>query len=325
MTIERPFRFAVQATKARSAAEWRDLARRVEGLGFSTLFLADHYLGRGPAQREARWPSQHLAPIAAMTAAAAFTTTLRVGCRVFCIDYHEPAVLAKEAATIDLLSDGRLEFGIGAGWSQAEYRAMGVSFEPAGPRIRKLTEAIALFKAHWSGEPIDQKGEFINVTGYSGLPLPVQKPHPPIMIGGGKRRVLSLAGREADIASISTLHFAPVNEDGLTPVEEAERRTGYVREAAGDRFAHLDIESSPFFTKVTKDAEEIEAAVGGVAATMQVEAAGLMRHPNVLVGSVEEIVERLQERRAQFGVNYISLQQSEIDSFAPVVERLAGQ
>nr|MDT0664584.1 LLM class flavin-dependent oxidoreductase [Micromonospora sp. DSM 115978] len=143
----RPFRFAVQATKAKSAAEWRDLARKVEGLGYSTLFVADHYLGPGPASRQAHQPPQHLAPIAAMASAAAFTDTLRVGCRVFCVDYHLPAALAKEAATIDLLSDGRLEFGVGAGWSEPEYRAMGVSFDAAARRVAKLEEVVALLTA----------------------------------------------------------------------------------------------------------------------------------------------------------------------------------
>ena len=131
--MSRPFRFAVQATNASGAREWRDTARKVQDLGYSTLFLADHYLGPGPAQRAARTPRQDLAPVAAMATAAAVTETLRIGCRVFCIDYHVPAVLAKEAATLDLLSDGRLELGIGAGWSADEYAAMGLTFEDNEP------------------------------------------------------------------------------------------------------------------------------------------------------------------------------------------------
>ncbi|CAI7974428.1 MULTISPECIES: TIGR03621 family F420-dependent LLM class oxidoreductase [unclassified Parafrankia] len=325
MSTLRPFRFAVQATKAKSGSEWRDLARRVEDLGYSTLFLADHYLGHGPAQKEARWPPQYLAPIAAMATAAAVTETLRVGCRVFCVDYHVPAVLAKETATIDLLSDGRLELGIGAGWSEPEYRAMGVPYETPGQRIKKLTEVIALLRAHWSGQDLNQHGEFVNVTGYAGLPRPVQQPHPPIMIGGGRRRVLSLAGREADIVSISTVPFAAVNEDGLTPAEEAARRLGYVRDAAGERFAGIDIETSPFFTRITKDAEEADAAVARVAAAMRVDPVSLPNHPNMLVGSPDEVAERLQERREAFGMNYITVQQSEIESFAPVAARLSGR
>lgn len=322
MTTVRPFRFAVQATKAKSAAEWRDLARKVEDLGFSTLFLADHYLGPGPASRAASQPPQHLAPIAAMATAAAVTETLRVGCRVFCVDYHVPAALAKEAATLDLLSDGRLEFGIGAGWSEPEYRAMGLTFEPAPQRITKLEEVISLVKAHWSGHELDRTGEFVNVTGYAGLPLPVQRPRPPIMIGGGRKRVLSLAAREADIVSIANVPFVPVNEAGLSPEKEAVRRLGYVREAAGDRFGHLDIESSPYFTEITDDTE---AAVARVATMLAIEPDGLLDHPNVLIGSPDEIVDRLQACRQAIGVNYVSIQQSQIDSFAPIVAHLSGR
>jgi alkanesulfonate monooxygenase SsuD/methylene tetrahydromethanopterin reductase-like flavin-dependent oxidoreductase (luciferase family) len=150
-----PFRFAVQATNAAGGREWYDTVRKVEDLGYSTLFLADHYLGPGPAQRAARTPRQDLAPIAAMAAAAAVSQTLRIGCRVFCVDYHAPAILAKEAATLDLLSDGRLEMGIGAGWSEVEYTAMGLDFEPPGRRIAKLAEVVSFIKAHWQGEELN--------------------------------------------------------------------------------------------------------------------------------------------------------------------------
>ena len=240
-----PFRFAVQATNAAGAREWRDTVRKVEDLGYSTLFLADHYLGPGPAQRAARTPRQDLAPIAAMAAAAAYTETLRIGCRVFCIDYHVPAVLAKEAATLDLLSDGRLEFGIGAGWSEVEYTAMGLDFDRPGRRIAKLIEVVSLIKAHWQGEELDCSGEFVRVRGYAGRPRPVQRPHPPIMIGGGGQRVLSLAGREADIVSISTVPFVARDADGLDPQAVAQRRIGFVRAAAGDALSAISTSRVP--------------------------------------------------------------------------------
>ncbi|GAA2415222.1 LLM class F420-dependent oxidoreductase [Actinomadura vinacea] len=317
-----PFRFAVQATKATSAAQWRDLARKVQDLGYATLFVSDHYLGPGPAARESRLPPQHLAPIAAMATAAAVTETLRVGCRVFCADYHVPAVLAKEAATIDLLSDGRLEFGIGAGWSELEYRAMGIPFAPPARRVDKLEEVVGLLKAHWGGEPLDLHGEFATAAGYSGLPRPVQSPRPPIMIGGARKRVLSLAAREADIVSINNVPFDAVNDAGRTPAQEAAHRIGLVRDAAGERFAELEVESSPFFTAITDDPG---AAVTRVADRLGVPKAGLIEHPNVLIGSLEEVVERLQERREVFGACYISVQQGELERFAPVVARLAGK
>src|ERR1700744_5407343 len=178
-----PFRFAVQATNAASGSEWRDTVRKVEDLGYSTLFLADHYLGPGPAQKVARTPRQDLAPIAAMAAAAAVSETLRIGCRVFCIDYHVPAVLAKEAATLDLLSDGRLEMGIGAGWSETENNAMGMTFDLPGRRIAKLAEVVSFIKAHWQGDELNWSGEFVRVHGYGGGAPPRPPPHPPPLPG----------------------------------------------------------------------------------------------------------------------------------------------
>jgi probable F420-dependent oxidoreductase len=320
-----PFRFAVQATNAGGGREWYDTVRKVEDLGYSTLFLADHYLGPGPAQRAARTPRQDLAPIAAMAAAAAVSQTLRIGCRVFCVDYHAPAILAKEAATLDLLSDGRLEMGIGAGWSEVEYTAMGLDFEPPGRRIAKLAEVVSFIKAHWEGEELNWSGNFVQVHGYAGRLRAVQRPHPPIMIGGGGQRVLSLAGREADIISISTVPFVPRDADGLDPQAVAERRIGFVRDAAGERFGGLDVESSPYFTEITDDRDTALAGLARVAKATGLDAELLRDHPNVLVGSLESIVETVCSRREKLGINYVTVQQSQIESFAPVVARLHGR
>jgi probable F420-dependent oxidoreductase len=317
----KPFRFAIQATNASGAREWREFVCKVEDLGYSTLFLADHYLGPGPAQRVARTPRQDLAPIAAIAAAAAHTTVLRVGCRVFCIDYHVPAVLAKEVATLDLLSDGRLEVGIGAGWSGVEYEAMGLTFDTPGRRISKLGEVVALIKAHCAGHELALAGEYVNVNGYKGTPTSIQRPHPPIMIGGGRERVLSYAAREADIVSINTVQFAARNDDGLTPQEEAVRRFEYVRAGAGTRIGDLDIESSPYFVTI---ADDVQSAYDGMAAKTRMAPAVLRDHPNVLVGSVDAIVETLQERRETHGTNYVTVQQTQAERFAPVVARLTG-
>jgi probable F420-dependent oxidoreductase len=317
-----PFRFAVQATNAAGGREWHDTVRKVEDLGYSTLFLADHYLGPGPAQQAARTPRQDLAPIAAMAAAAAVSSTLRIGCRVFCIDYHAPAVLAKEAATLDLLSDGRLEMGIGAGWSEVEYGAMGIDFEPPARRIAKLAEAVSFLKAHWQGDELDWSGEFIHVHGYAGRPRPMQRPHPPIMIGGGGPRVLALAGREADIVSISSVPFVARDADGLDPPAVAHRRIGFVRDAAGERFGDLDVESSPYFTQITDDPA---TALAEFADLTGIPADLLSDHPNVLVGSMESVAETLCSRRDELGVNYVTVQQSQIESFAPLVARLHGR
>ena len=310
----RPFRFAVQAVHATSAGEWRDLARRVEDLGYSTLFVADHYLDRGPA-------AQDVGPIAAMATAAAVTTTLRIGCRVFCVDYHQPAALAKEVATLDLLSDGRLELGIGAGWSEQEYGMMGIPMAPAARRVDKLEETVAFLKAYFSGEKLDVHGEHVNVAGYRGLPRPVQQPHPPFKIGGSRKRVLSLAGREADIVSFANVGFEPVNEAGLSPQQEAERRCGYARDAAGDRWVDLDVESSPYFAAITDDPGPGLAAL---AERFETTIDALLDHPNVLMGTAEVLVERLEARRERYGVNYVSFQQAQAEEFAPLVARLTG-
>ena len=317
-----PFRFAVQATNAAGGREWRDTVRKVEDLGYSTLFLADHYLGPGPAQRAARTPRQDLAPIAAMAAAAAFSETLRIGCRVFCIDYHVPAVLAKETATLDLLSGGRLEMGIGAGWSQPEYAAMGLDFDRPGRRIAKLAEVVSLIKAHWQGDELDYSGEFVQVRGYAGRPRPVQRPHPPIMIGGGGQRVLSLAAREADIVSISSVPFVARDANGLDPQQVAQRRIGFVRAAAGERYGCLDVESSSYFTEITDDPETVLA---DLADSTGIPRDVLREHPNVWIGSSESVVESLHSRRETLGVNYVTVQRSQLESFAPVVARLHGR
>ena len=251
---KRPFRFAVQMTQVTSAAEWRDFARKIEDLGYSTLFLADHYLGPGPggdgercwnrstSRRSRRWQRRRRGPrhFASAAASSASTTTY-------------PPRSPKEAATLDLLSDGRLEFGIGAGTNQAEYEAMGLDFAEPRDRVAKLEEVVRLVKAHWSGDVIACEGRFVKGGGYSGLPLVVQRPAPPLMIGGSRKRVLSLAAREADIVSMSHVSWAPVNDAGLTPMEEAARRFAFIRDAAGSRLAALDIESSPYWSEVTDD------------------------------------------------------------------------
>jgi probable F420-dependent oxidoreductase len=318
--MTRPFRFAVQAVKTRSAAQWRDFACEAEDLGYATLFLADHYLGKGPAMDRQPQPLQSVGPIAAMTAAAMATTTLRVGCRVFCVDYHVPAALVKEAVSIDLLSDGRLEFGIGAGWNAIEYESMGLAFREPKARVRKLREVVSLFKAHCSGELLALEGEHATAKDYIGLPQPVQRPHPPIMIGGGGRFVLGYAAREADIVSINNVPMQ-ADPDGITPQEHALARIDAVRSAAGDRLNDLDIESSAFFTIVTDD---VRAAAERLGKALRTPPAELLDHPNVLIGSIDQIVTRLQERRGTYGVNYVTVQQSDMQAFAPVVKELAG-
>src|SRR5687768_14875736 len=191
MAHSRKFRFGVQVSTPASAVAWRDKARKIEDLGYSTLYMPDHFI------------DDQLAPMTGISFAAAHTNTLRVGMLVLGNDYKHPAVAAKEAATIDLLSDGRLEFGLGAGWMQTDYDALGIPYDSAGTRVDRLDEALAIVKGAWSGEKFSHKGEHYTITDYVGSPSPVQTPRPPIVIGGGAPRVLRLAGREADIVGIN--------------------------------------------------------------------------------------------------------------------------
>lgn len=316
----RPFRFGLQAMQAESAQEWREIARRAEGLGYATLFVADHYLGPGPVYDRSAHLPQNLAPIAAIATAAEATEQLRVGCRVFAVDFHVPAVLAAETATLDLLSEGRLEVGIGAGVLRDEFEAMGIHFDEPKVRVDRLVEVIGLLKAHWSGQQIDVAGEHVHVSGYAGLPTPVQKPHPPIMIGGQKKRLLSLAGREAQIASINFIPYVRT-ADGLTPWDEMARRLRYVHDAAGDRFAEIELETSPYDVNITDD---VAAAHDEIAARRKVPVEAVPGHPNALVGSPDRAADLLRQWREVTGISYITVPHAQMEAFAPVVSRLHG-
>jgi alkanesulfonate monooxygenase SsuD/methylene tetrahydromethanopterin reductase-like flavin-dependent oxidoreductase (luciferase family) len=194
MSSPRPFRFSLQSFNTDSPENWRALIRKTEDLGYSTFFLADHFLSPGPALEQTFHPPQLLAAVPAIAMALEQTSTLRVGCRVFCNDYRHPVILAKEAATLDYLSGGRLEFGIGAGWIRAEYEAAGMSFDEFPQRFDRMVETVRGYKAFMGGEPLDIDGESVTWSGFSGSPAPAQSPWPPLMIGGGSRRILRFAG-----------------------------------------------------------------------------------------------------------------------------------
>jgi probable F420-dependent oxidoreductase len=320
----RPFRFATQAFEAKSGKEWSEIARRTEDLGYSTLFTTDHYFGPGSISDASGHRPVDIAPIAAMTAAAAVTTDLRVGCRVFNIDLHQPVVLAKELATLDLLSEGRVEVGLGAGWVVAEYEGLGVPMDRPGVRISRLGEVVELMKAHWSGADVNVDGTYVHAHGFAGLPLPVQQPHPPIFIGGGRKRILTLAGRLADIVSINfdnsagRLGSASVASSGAG---ETAQKLEWVRTGAGDRFDQIELEIGAYFVAVDDDPGPMITAMAQRFGVSEEEFA---THPHALLGSVDTICETLQERREQFGFSYVTVPQRNLEDFAPVVARLAG-
>jgi probable F420-dependent oxidoreductase len=310
--MTRQFRFGVQASTARTGKEWAEQARVIEDLGYSTLFMPDHFV------------DAPFAPMVALPFAAAATTTLRIGMLVLGNDYKHPAVVAKEAATLDVLSDGRLEFGLGAGWMTADYEALGLPYDRAGVRIERLAEALAVVKGAWGDGPFDFTGEHYAITAYDAQPTPVQQPRPPILVGGGGEKVLKLAGREADIVGINPiLHAGVIGAEAArdTLGDSTARKIGWVREGAGERFDDLELQIRYFVAAVTDDARALAEALApgfGVSPDEALDSGA------VLAGSVDEVCDTLLRRREDWGVSYVVLGDDNYEQFAPVVARLAG-
>jgi probable F420-dependent oxidoreductase len=298
--MARPFRFGLQSYAADTPQHWRDQARRAEAAGFSTFAVADHVIGPGPALSATNHPVQNLAAIPAMAVAIEATSTINIGARVFCVDYRQPVVFAKEVATLDFFSEGRLELGLGAGWLQGEYEAMGVPWHRAGVRLDRLEETLQLLRACFADGEVDIHGTHVTATGFEALPKP---PHgsPPIMIGGGSPRVLGIAGREADIVS---LNF--------------NNSSGKIGPAGvGSSTAKL----TAHFTVVT---DQRDATLQAMAPRFGLETDQLASHPHTLIGSVETICDQLIERRETYGISYVTFGASVFDAVVPIVERLAG-
>ena len=323
-TSPRPFRFALQAFSTGSSKEWADTARQAEDLGYTTLFTTDHYFGPGEIASSSGHRPVDVAPIAAMMAAAGVTNHLRVGCRVFCVDYHQPVVLAKELATVDFLTDGRVEAAFGAGWVAAEYEGLGIPMDTAGVRIARLAEWIELVRAQWSGDPVEVDGEHVHASGFVGAPMPVQDSIP-IMIGGGSPKVLRLAGRLADVVSFNFNNAAGTlgpNSFGTSTEEQTLQKLDWVREGAGQRFDDLELEIGAYFTAVSDHPREAAEALGN---RFGVSADDVLGHPHALVGTVADICDTLRQRRESLGISYITVAQRHLEEFAPVVAELAGQ
>jgi probable F420-dependent oxidoreductase len=323
--MSKPFRFGLQAYAPNSGKEWRELARKAEASGFSSFHLADHIIGPGPALAATGHPVQTVAAIPAMAVAAEATSTIKVGCRVLCVDYRNPVMLAKEVATLDFFSEGRLELGLGAGWLQGEYEAIGVPFDRAGVRIDRFEEVITLLRASFVEGELNIDTPHVHAVGFEAVPKPFTKSGPPIMIGGGAKRILTIAGREADIVSLNFNNSSgKLGADGIgsSTAELTDQKIQWIKDGAGARFDQIEIEIAAYFTIVTPDGEGTRAKMAPMfGMTPEVFA----EHPNALIGSVDEICDRIVERRERFGISYVSFGASVIDAVIPVVERLAGK
>jgi probable F420-dependent oxidoreductase len=309
----RPFRFTVQCSSphAVDARSWRELARRCEGLGYHALTVSDHL-------------DEQLGPGPALMAAAAATTTLRIGAMVFCNDFRHPVALAKEAATLDVLSEGRFELGLGAGWLRTDYDRAGIPLDPPGVRIDRMAEAIAVIKGLWSGEPFDFAGSHYRIDAMAGTPRPVQQPHPPVFVGGGGRRMLTVAAREADIVGLNAAMASGAVDASIgadATAAATERKLAWVREAAGERWSRLEIQTRVHLAMVHDDRAAIAELL---AAGFGLTPAEARDSPHALVGTVDQLVDDLVERRERFGINVIGLPLDAMEPFAPVVAALAG-
>jgi probable F420-dependent oxidoreductase len=312
MTVSRPFRFGVQASTATDAAAWVALARGVESLGYSTLTMPDHF-------------GDQLAPVPALMAAAAVTETLRVGALVWDNDYKHPVVLAKELATIDVLSGGRLEIGLGAGWLASDYEQSGIAFDSNRVRVDRFEEGLAVIKGAMSGEPFSFSGQHYTITGYTGTPRPVQSPLPPVLVGGGGKRVLSIAAREADIIGINgTLAAGAVGPDAIASMtaDAVDQKVAIVHAAAGARIADIEFNIRAFMVRVTDDRH---GAIDQVASFVQADPALVAESPFALIGTPTEMIDDLLRRRERWGFSYVIVGSEDVESFAPVVAALAGK
>lgn len=300
----RPFRFGVVAYSASSPVEWREKARRAEALGYDTFLVPDHLGGQ-------------LGAIPAIAAAAESTRTIRVGSFVLNAAFRHPVVLAQDAATLDLLSDGRLELGLGAGHVKSEHEVVGIPYEAPATRIERLFEAVRVIKTLLTEDPASFSGRHYRVSGLAGLPRATQRPHPPILVGGGGRALLRFAAREADIVSVvprSTPEGLDTTDFGWASFEE---KLSWVRSAATDRPRSPELNTLVQTVKVSGDRV---AAARELAKEWSVDEELVLDSPYVLIGTVEEVANAVWNMRERHGVSYISVFEDQLDRFAGIFE-----
>jgi probable F420-dependent oxidoreductase len=315
MSKSHRFRFAAQLSIApdRTSTGWADQARKAEALGYSTLFMPDHF-------------GDQLAPVPALMAAADATTSLRIGALVHDNDYKHPVVMAKEAATLDVLSDGRLEFGIGAGWMISDYEESGIAYDPASVRVDRFEEGVDVITGLLETDgPFSFSGEHYKVTDHHLLPRPTQTPRPPVIIGGGAKRVLGIAARKADIVSINVnLKGGTATPDvavNATPAKTLQK-IEWVREAAGEKFDQLELNCLVGFAMVTDDRESV---INSMAPAFGLDPEDAHHVPLALIGTIEQMEEELYWRRENYGISYFSFESASWEVLGELVGRLAGK
>jgi probable F420-dependent oxidoreductase len=313
-----PFRFGVLAEHVQTRDALSGTARTAEEMGYATFLIRDHFLEE---------PFGHqLAPLAALATVAAVTERLRIGTLVIANDYRPPVLLAKEAATLDLLSGGRFELGLGTGFLRAEYEQAGIPFDRPGVRVDRFAESLAVLKGLFADAPFTFAGEHYALTAFDSFPKPVQRPHPPILVGAGGKRMLSLAAREADIIGILTSSTANgVLSSGPAPRMAAAvaQQIAWINETAGDRIDAIELSAVPTIVIAANRQQAAEAFIrsrnwSGVTVEE------VLAMPAIFIGSMDEIVTEMRARRERYGFSYYVISDSAMETVAPIVARLAG-
>ena len=310
--MSRPFRFGFSLDGLDGPDQIAKRVRRAEDMGYSAVVMTDHFDDRH-------------GPLVAMTAVALATTSLRVGTLVLANDYRHPAVLAKELASLDQVSGGRLEIGVGAGWMASDYGQAGIGFDRPGVRIERLGEAVSVLEGCFCEGPFDFEGDHYTIKGLESQPKPVQKPRPPLLMAGGGHRMLALAARRADIVGINpSLHSGAIDEHaGPTATAGAtDAKLAVVRDAAGDRFGALELQTRVHLAAITDDAHALAWAA---APAFGITAEQALASPHALVGTIDECVATIEGWRERWGISYISLMGGSAEAMAPVVEHLSGR
>ena len=306
----RKFRFGVLHRAAPSLAEWQAAARRVEDLGYDVFLMSEHFLahfGMGPG----------------LIAAAEATSRLRIGSLVYDVDFRHPAVLAKEAASIDVLSQGRFELGLGAGWMLSDYEQTGIHFDAPAVRFQRFSETLHILEGLFAEDPVRFEGEQFSINALQGLPKPLQKPHMPILVGAGGPRMLRLAARKADIVSILMQSLPGGGLDwAKASATEFDHKVGIIREAAGDRYRDLEISLLMQKTLVTDDRQN---AADTLSTEWNISPEAVLDTPLALIGPSEQLADELEARRDRFDASYVCVFAEATEAFAPVVARLAGR
>ena len=295
--MHRPFRFGVVTAYAQSHTAWITTARRVEELGYATLLMPD------------RLSIGSLAPLTALAVAAQATTSLRIGSYVFCNEYRHPVLLAREAATLDLLSGGRFELGLGAGVGPSEFQRIGIPFASAGTRVGHLEEALQVMKQLFTEETVNFSGKYYTITELKGNIRPVQQPHLPLLVAGAGERMLKLAAREANIIAIGS----KITAQGADPTDATmEQKIAWIKEAAGERFADLELSQTIYDMMITDSGTDLSTQAGGPP---------IPKRPM----STEQAIEHLLEQRERYGFSYLQVYEGQMENAAPIVARLAGK